>query len=273
MDLIVPFTRLTAARLEFIIARQIGVAESVSAGTLAFVREIQTRMDPASVPQWNGYQLAVYCKPGLERSGDIFDVVSLPNAFGALAVGNVEGESTPVAMDMTQMRASFRYACLHLDAPHIFMRAANWMLCEERSGCRMHCVSVVINPESGELEYCAAGNIGGVIVDRRGNAQSLTEAEAPALGAVPGVAYESQRTQLLPDETLALFSGGCCTICSADGKPLGREQFTDSICDGYGQSATTLLDELVQDLAPFFKQGRQPDDITILLLHRVAAAP
>jgi hypothetical protein len=28
------------------------------------------------------------------------------------------------------------------------------------------------------------------------------------------------------------------------------------------------MDELVQDLAAFFKNGRLPDDITLLLLHR-----
>jgi len=45
----------------------------------------------------------------------------------------------------------------------------------------------------------------------------------------------------------------------------------DSIRDGFGQSASVALDDLVQDHAGHFKQGRQADDITIMFLHRIAA--
>ena len=273
LDLLTMLADLAAVQLELIVEKQLGILESITAGELAFLREIQARMDPARAPQWSGYQMAVYCKPGQERSGDIFDVLSLPNGFGSLFVAHVTGEGVSLAVAMAYMRSACRYAVLHLDGPQTMMRAANWMLCEERAGCRMQGATVIINPATGDLEHCIVGDIGALIVDRRGNARMLSQSELPAAGSVPGVAYESGRAQLLPGETLALFTLGCQTVSDANGEPLGLERLTESLCDGYGQTATAALDELVQDLAPFFKHGHQPDDITILLLHRVPSGP
>lgn len=270
LDLLIVLAAITASHLESIVLNQLEVQEVISAGQLSFVREVQTQMDPTNVPQWHGLQLAVYCKPGDQRGGDIYDVMRLPNGFAAILVANVSGEGTRAVLAMAEIRAAFRIAGLHGDAPHVFFRAANWMLCTDRQKTQMQGAAVIMNPQTGEFAHSTAAHIGAVVVTNRGEMRSLAAGETPAVGSVPNHAYEAQLDRLDHGETLALFTAGCSTVCDADGNALGWERFTESIKDGFGQTAGVALDELIQDHSAFFKHGNQPDDITILLFHRVA---
>lgn len=270
LDRLTAHAALHAAKLKRIILAQTDARQAVQNGQLAFLREIQTRMDPSMVPQWPGIQLAVYCKPGTQRGGDIYDVMRIPNGLASIMVANVAGEATRTALAMAEIRSAFRIAGLHADAPHVFLRSVNWMLCEDRAPSRMTAVALVMNPRTGTFDCSTAGAIGALIVDARGDTRDLADHEIQPAGAVPGFAYVSKTDRLQQGESLALFTAGCHTICDAAGRPLGEARFIESVRDGFGQSAATALDELIQDQAGFFKNGRLPDDITILLFHRVA---
>ncbi len=269
LDRLTLHASLIAGQLERLVLDQIRIHESVRDGQLTFVREIQTRMDPATVPQWPGLQLAVYCKPGLDRGGDVYDVMRLPNGLAAVLVANVSGEPTRCALAMAECRAAFRVAGLHADPAHIFLRSFNWMLSEDRAPCATQAVMIVMNPKTGATEYSTAGHIGFSLVDSRGECRTLADEAAPAAGSVRGFAYGPKTTRVGVGETLALYTAGCFSICDAGGEPLGEERFVESIGDGFGQAAAVALDELVQDQSGFFKDGRQPDDITILLFRRI----
>ncbi len=269
LDLLTLIAAMFAAQLECIVQGQIDIQEAVELEKLSFVREIQARMDPTVVPQWPGLQLAVYCKPGSERGGDIYFVMRFPNHLAGILVAHLAGEATRSALAMAEVRAAFRIAGLHADPPHIFLRSINWMLCEDRHPCFMHAIAVVLNPKTGALEYSTAGNVRGLIVDGRGDARDLGDRSVIEVGRTPGFAYGPQKERLQHAETLVLYTDGCHTVRDNSGTQLGEERLVESIGDGFGQSATTALDELIQDHAAFFKNGAQPDDITILLFHRI----
>ena len=45
------------------------------------------------------------------------------------------------------------------------------------------------------------------------------------------------------------------------------------LCNGFGLSARTALDEILVDLTAFSEGGYQPQDVTILLAHRTQTEP
>ncbi|NOT02673.1 MAG: SpoIIE family protein phosphatase [Phycisphaerales bacterium] len=270
LDRLAIVAAVAADRLEKLLTQQEQVQRAATAGELAFVRNIQARMDPAVVPQWPGVQVAVYCKPGRERAGDVYDLLRLPNGLGMVFLGGISGETTRAAVAMAEVRSAFRMAALHVDAPHAFMRGVNWLLCDDRMRCELNAAAAAMNPLTGELQYCSAGAVGALIVDARGDSRDLTNHEAPAVGKTPGHPFEAGTDRLLPGETLALFTNGCCTVRNAAGRMLGHDGMVENIRDGFGQMASVALDELVRDHAAYFRDGRQPDDITILLFHRMA---
>jgi serine phosphatase RsbU (regulator of sigma subunit) len=90
----------------------------------------------------------------------------------------------------------------------------------------------------------------------------------PQVGATKEHVYESAAGRLQEGETMVIFTPGCLTVTDRAGSPLGAERFLDSVADSFGQAASVALSDLLSDLKAFFQEGRQPDDITIMVMHR-----
>jgi len=268
LDLLTVLGVCITRQLEAILHEQVKHQEAIAAGELSFMRELQSCMDPTSVPQWSGLQLAVYCKPGLDSAGDIYDVMRLPNGLAAFMCGHVTGAPTTAALAMAEVRASFRIASLHADPPHVLWRALNWMLYDPRHPATLSAVGLVMNPKTGAMQYATAGRIGALVVGQRGAIRSLWQPEAPEVGASGEYVFNSGAGRLQEGETMMLYTPGCVTVTDRDHRPLGDDKLREALSDGFGQPASAALDELLSDLKAFFRDGRQPDDITIMMLHR-----
>jgi serine phosphatase RsbU (regulator of sigma subunit) len=268
LDRLTFFASTIAAQLDRIEQNQNQTRIAVNVGQVAFVREIQARLDPSNVPQWKNLQLAAYCKPGSTRGSDIFDIMQLPNGLAAILVATLDGQPTRVAMAMAEVRAAFRIAGLHADPPHMFLRAINWMLTQDREPCTMNAVAIVMNPNTGTMELSSAGTIDALLIDAQSDARQLAAHNIPPVGSAPTFAYEPIKERISPGETLALLTAGCFSVTDTQDRTLERQSVFESIRDGFGQSAAIALDELIADHASFFKNGQQPDDITILMFHR-----
>jgi serine phosphatase RsbU (regulator of sigma subunit) len=272
LDRLCLYASLAAVQLESIVQEQIRLQESIRAGELSFVREIQSRLDPTNVPQWDRLHFAVYCKPGLDHTGDIYDVMRMPNGLSTFFVAHVKGPPTQTALAMVQIWAAFRVAALHADPPHVFLREINWLLYDDTgTGCTASCCAIVTNPSTGAAEYATAGNIGAVVVDDCGEPRELADRRIPELAAEKNFAYASKSLRLMPEETVVLYTPGSCSVCDQNGHPLGESRLVESLCDGFGVPASDALNNLIRDLADFFIQGRQPDDITLVFVHRAEA--
>ncbi len=268
LDVLTAMSSVVARQLELVVAEQIKLQEAIAAGELSFMRELQAKMDPASVPAWDGLQLAVYCRPGRDRAGDIYDVMRLPNGLAAFLCGHVTGSPTHAALAMAETRAAFRISGLHADPPHVLLRAMSWLIHDDKNPCAESCVGVVMNPKTGAMQHTACGKIGAVIVDERGNLRGMNTGKVPEVGSVRDHGYVSLGSRLLEGETLFLYTPGCYTVTNRDGAALGKQRFLETISDVFGQSASGVLDELLSELKAFFREGRQPDDITIMVVHR-----
>lgn len=268
LDLLTVMGMAIGRQLELIVRDQVKLQEAIQAGERSFMRVLQSVMDPTNVPQWEGLQLAVYCRPGLDTAGDIYDVMRLPNGLASFFCGHVTGTPTTAALAMAEVRSAFRFAGLHADAPHVLHRALNWLLFDPNHPASLASVGVVMNPKTGAMQYATAGRIGAAVVSHRGEVRSLLMPDVPEVGATRDFAYESAGGRLHEGESIVLFTPGCLTIADSAREPLGEERFMDGLADGFGQSASVALSDLLSDLKAFFQEGRQPDDITIMVLHR-----
>jgi serine phosphatase RsbU (regulator of sigma subunit) len=268
LDLFSAYATVIARQLERILREQVHLQEAIRAGEWSFMRELQASMDPTNAPQWESLQLAVYCRPGSDSAGDIYDVMRLPNGLASFMCATVRGSPTMAALGMAEVRAAFRYGCLHADPPHVVMRASNWLLHDPQRPASMSFIGLVMNPRTGAMQYASAGSVGAVLVDQRGEARSLIRADVPEVGLNKECSYTADAGRLQVGESLVLYTPGCLTLTNAGGERLDRQRLEDAIADGFGQPACTALDELLSDLKAFFREGRQPDDITVMVLHR-----
>ena len=91
----------------------------------------------------------------------------------------------------------------------------------------------------------------------------------PPLGTARDISYELSPERLGQGETLALFTPGVVTARNSKGEVFGEDRFLNILCDGFGQLASNMLKEMLHDLQQYTESGTQPDDITVILAHRL----
>ena len=121
---------------------------------------------------------------------------------------------------------------------------------------------------SGRIRYSRAGKIGAFVIGVDGQPRALQNADAPAIGQIRHFEYQSVVEQLAPGETLALYTRGIATCTNGEDQRFGEHRFICLVCDGFGQPPATMLQEITGEVINYFRDGRHPDDITIVLLHR-----
>jgi sigma-B regulation protein RsbU (phosphoserine phosphatase) len=128
----------------------------------------------------------------------------------------------------------------------------------------------IIDPRTGEVRYSIAGDMGVYVIGQRGDERSLRPSDPlPALGLSKGANFPSTPEQLDNDETLVVFTPGVTTALNAEKDIFGEERFVNILCDGFGQLASSMLKEMLTELQNFTQGGSQPNDVTVLLAHRV----
>jgi hypothetical protein len=240
-------------------------------GQVSVAHEIQARLTPRKLPQWEDQlQCGAFREPGRERTGSIYDVVRLANNLAGLMIGHTPATGALPVMLMVQAQTAFRSAVMHQDNPAVCLRTLNWLLHDGQTDHPFDCFVGVIDPATGKLSYSLAGNLGVYIIDPRGEPRRLGATEPlPALGLAKSTVYPLLPEQLEPAETLVLFTPGVTTAKNGRDEPFGEERFISILCDGFGQLASAMLKEMLTDLRSFTEGGQQPDDITVILAHRM----
>ena len=129
-------------------------------------------------------------------------------------------------------------------------------------------LAVVLDLDTGQLEYCNAGHEPLLHVRADGNVQALDGGGGPPLCVFDYIGYTSVKHALQPGEWLALVSDGFTEAMSSDGSLRGREAMKSAL-----QSACSDDRDVAESGAQVlarrarFVAGIDPaDDQTMLLL-------
>ncbi len=242
-------------------------------GQVIVAHEIQARLTPRKLPQWERLQFGAFREPGRVHTGDIYDIVKLSNNQAAFLIAHTSATGALPCMLMAQAQAMFRNSAMHLDPPHIFVRLLNVLLFDGQRDHPLSAVMGVIDPETGQVKYAMAGATGAYIIDTRGGERRLVGPEpTPPAGSQKDFAYPLLSEQLDPHETLVLFTPGVTTAKNRKEEVFGEDRFVNILCDGFGQLASVTMKEMLADLRNFTESGSQPDDITVIMAHRSGEA-
>lgn len=270
LDFFILLLNTLAAQLDAIFRQIAKNRAAMLAGEVTVAHAIQTRLTPRKLPQWEELQFGAFREMGRERTGDIYDVVRLANQMAFFMIAQTSATGAVPSMLMAQAQAAFRIAAMHMDAPQILLRSLNNMLYDGTQDHPLDCFVGVIEPSSGNMRYARAGRMGTYIISNRGEERSLgTGKPAPPLGTKKNPTYELHPERVESGETLVLFTHGVVTAHNSRGDAFGEDRFVNILCDGFGQPASNMLKEMLHDLRQFTEAGTQPDDITVILAHRL----
>lgn len=270
LDFFILLLNTVAAQLEAIFTQIAKNRAAMLEGEVTVAHAIQTRLTPRKLPQWDELQFGAFREMGCERSSDIYDLLRLSNQMALFMVAHTNAGGAVPSMLMAQAQAAFRVAAMHLDAPHTYLRSLNNLVYDGTADHLLDCFIGVIEPATGNMRYARAGELGAYIISSRGEERPLAAPEPmPAVAAEKDPEYSLYPEKLRPGETLVLFTPGVVTARNSKDEIFGEDRFVNILCDGFGQQASGMLREMLSDLKQFTEAGTQPDDITVILAHRL----
>lgn len=238
---------------------------------LRIARDIQVALLPKQMPALPGWSAAAVYRPARRVGGDFYDVLELPDRLFGLVVGDVTDKGMPAALLMATTQSIVRATARQFRMPSEVLERVNEVLCRDIPP-RMFvtCLYAVLDPMSGVLQYANAGHHLPYKV-MNGHAVQLRAKGFP-LGLFPGVAYEQRETTFEPGAYLLLYTDGLVEAHNGTRQMFGTERVGLSVARDAGE-CSALIEELLRELGSFTGPGwEQEDDITLLSLHRQAAA-
>ncbi|MDM7853833.1 ATP-binding SpoIIE family protein phosphatase [Cellulomonas alba] len=188
-------------------SRLAGVEESYDVAR-GVVSAVQGALLPSSVPVLPRLDIAAtYLVAGREQAagGDWFDAAIIPDGRVSLVVGDVVGHGVAASAAMSQMRAVL--ASHLLDGESIERSLASmdrYAQVAAQAFATTVCV-VVLDPDTGELDYATRGHVGPLVVGPTG-ARNLEPTGGGPLGVDATGSVQSAR--LGEDEAVVLFTDG-----------------------------------------------------------------
>jgi hypothetical protein len=242
----------------------------VAAGTeLTIARSTQDAMTPKALPQWNELYVAGYRMMGAERCCDFYDIVQLPDKTASLIVARIEADGAAAPRVLAEVRTAFRSSALHVDAPHLFARALNWLLSAAEGRATVDLVQLWIAPGTGKVSYSIAGpGVHLARVTQEGEFEWIESRRVEAIGKAKALAADLATFDLGRGETLVMATDGLNKASNARGERFGRSGLEDNLCEGLSRAPGQSLAELETELKEFLRGGTMPDDFSVVLARR-----
>jgi phosphoserine phosphatase RsbU/P len=242
---------------------------------LAIAREIQMGILPSDIPsitRGTGLDVHATIEPARQVGGDLFEVLRLSDDRVVVALGDVCGKGIPSSLFMAVTVTLLRTLARQLNGPGEILTRLNEELAAQNP--RAMFVTMACLDVRGSRVTCAnAGHDATLLVRRSGATESVFASSGTVLGLFPGREYATETLELEDGDSLVLYTDGVTDAADPEGGLFGEERLRACFAGGAGGTATETVDLLLRAVRAFAGGAPQSDDITILALRRMAAAP
>jgi sigma-B regulation protein RsbU (phosphoserine phosphatase) len=241
---------------------------------LDIARQIQQEMLPRGAYRTAGAEAFGRTRPANTVGGDFYDIIQAADGRILIAVGDVAGKGSPAALLMALLLAIFRTLVdEEMDLARLVQRL-NTQVSRHSPASRFITFFVAaLEPASGRIHYVNAGHLPPMVWRSRTRTIERWTPGGMALGMFEHAAYESSEGMLDPGDLLVLYSDGVTEAEDAKGRPF-EDAGLEAVVESYaGEQPEALADDVFRLVENHTKDSRILDDLTILILRRLASAP
>ena len=229
---------------------------------------MQLAMLPHAWPSHATYGLRGTMRPAKEVGGDFYDHFELAEGQRGMVVADVSGKGIGPGlfgmMAKTLLRARATQGSLELSQ---VIEQVN----DELSADNDSCIFVTLfyglfDPATGELHFVNAGHPPPLLVHADGREEYLPVLGGIAPGILPGATYPQGRVQLLPGDTLIMYSDGVTEAMNAANEEFGMERLAAAFRGQPAASPTEAVERTLAAVQAFVAGYEQSDDITCVAL-------
>ena len=232
---------------------------------LAIAQQVQSRLFPRTAPPLKTLKYAGICHQARQVGGDYYDFLDLGGGRVALVIGDISGKGIAAALLMANLQANVRSQCaIALDQPERVLCAVNQLFCENiTDGSFATLFFAEYDDAARRVRYANCGHLSGLLL-RGDNSVERLDSTATIMGAFKKWECEIAETQLMPGDTLALYTDGITEPFNAAGEQFGEERLVAALCQHKELSPHAMLAAVVDEVRQFSPQEQQ-DDITLIV--------
>ena len=203
--------------------------------------------------------------PAREIGGDFYDYFLVDDHQLAVTVADVSGKGIPAALFMAVSRTVLRGGERGDDMAEQMEDANRLLATENAASMFVTAFHGVIDLKTGALRYCNAGHNPPYVLRATGERETLKATGIP-FGVDEDMPYRIAETQLLPGDSLFLFSDGITEAFNPEGEEFGTARLEAALEAARGKGAAALVSDILEATQAFAAGAEQSDDITLLAL-------
>jgi phosphoserine phosphatase RsbU/P len=250
--------RVAAERLE---------AERRAAQEIEIATRVQAGLFPQTLPSLRTLDYAGACIQARQVGGDYYDFLHLGAERLGLVIGDISGKGIAAALLMANLQAVLRSLCaIAADQPERLLRSVNQLFCENTAdGAYATLFFAEYDDASRRLRYANCGHLSALLFRRDGALDRLDSTSLP-VGLFKKWDCALGERQLLPGDTLALYTDGVTESFDPSGDEFGEKRLVEALRRNRHLASQPLVASLVEELRRF-SPAEQHDDITLIVAH------
>lgn len=232
-------------------------------------RAIQQGLLPERLPRDVRFDLAASYNPLEEVGGDWYFASQDSDGTLSLWISDVSGHGLSAAF-VSSMTKLATVASRDDDVAMQLRKTAMLLGPQLPAATFVTMATCRYYPADGKLKWCRAGHPPALVVRRNGDCEQLTGAGFP-IGFVDDPVFEMVETTLAPGDVVLLVTDGVTEVQNRAMEVFGTERITDALrCGRPDISAAEMLGEVVGAVDSFREDRILKDDVTLILLKRLA---
>jgi sigma-B regulation protein RsbU (phosphoserine phosphatase) len=271
-DLTLAFGHMTASLKDYIrnLTSTTAAKERIES-ELRIAHDIQMGILPKTFPPFPDHpQFDLYASivPAREVGGDFYDFSLLAGERFCFVVGDVSGKGVPAAFFMAVAKTLLKAVAAQGLEPGELLARVNEDLSTENDSCMFVTVFCgILDIAGGEVAWASAGHNPPVLARAGAAPEYLPTHREPVAGAMPGLAYTTERFTMAPGDTLFLYTDGVTEAMNAEGGLFGEDRLLERLASlPAGNTAREMIEAVGAAIGAFTGGAEQSDDITMLAL-------
>jgi len=232
---------------------------------LEFASDVQQFLLPSSLPEIPELDIQTIYQTCLQLGGDYYHLFQLPqkNQF-LFVIADVMGKGTAAALLTASLHAYLNTLCegkIQLDKIVTSLNEYIYRLCDGQFF--MTLFAILYDADNHNFQYCNAGHDEGILMDKEGNIQFLTEGGL-LIGFTPSADYKIEEKTLNQGDLIFLYTDGLSEIQNSQDEMLGKDFITQFLKINRHLTCPELCDVLLSEIQAYRNHRPQHDDLTVI---------
>jgi sigma-B regulation protein RsbU (phosphoserine phosphatase) len=236
---------------------------------LNLASRIQHQLLPGNNLRIGDWEIYYHYEPAGSVSGDYCDLLMPDAASGDMffLLGDISGKGVAASMLMAHLHAIFRsLASTEFSASQLVDRA-NRVFCDSTMSADYATLVCGKASQTGVIEICNAGHCPPLLI--RGGEIATVEASGFPVGIFYDGEYAVDRVQLIPGDSLLLYTDGLTEVKNRDEQEFGAKRLVDMIRANHMSAPQNLIESCLADMRNFLSGLAKTDDLTIMVIRRI----